>query len=55
MGDRVVCVYGDSCLRESDVRILSGTAFINDAIMSFYFECVASLCMRLSLREVFMA
>lgn len=36
--DRVVLSYHDSLLRTSDVNLLKGTHWLNDAIIGFYYE-----------------
>ena len=36
--DMVVLSFGDSLIRESDIALLSGPHWLNDRIISFYFE-----------------
>jgi sentrin-specific protease 8 len=38
MADRVVVSLGDAILRESDVQLLKGPHWLNDRVISFYFE-----------------
>ena len=36
--DKVILSYGDSIIRESDMNILEGPHWLNDRIITFYFE-----------------
>ena len=36
--DKVVLSYGDSIIRESDMKLLNGPHWLNDRIITFYFE-----------------
>ena len=36
--DRIVLSYSDSIIRQSDLKLLEGPHWLNDRIISFYFE-----------------
>lgn len=38
MGDRVILSYHDSLIHESDLRLLEGRNWLNDSLISFWFE-----------------
>ena len=38
MSDKVVVSLGDALLRQSDLRLLEGPHWLNDAVIGFYFE-----------------
>ncbi len=40
MSGTTVLSYHDTCLKESDVALLKGPQWLNDKIISFYFEYV---------------
>jgi Ulp1 family protease len=38
MADRVVLDYNNSLLKESDIKLLQGSNWLNDTLIGFWFE-----------------
>ncbi len=53
--DKVVLSFGDAVVRESDLKLLSGPHWLNDRIISFYFEYLHQKKFDSSTRVVFVS